>query len=266
MNARISVGKKLRFEVFKRDKFTCQYCGAKAPDAVLHVDHIRPVADGGSSDILNLVAACEGCNAGKGARLLDDTSVVERQRAQLEALEARREQLQMMLEWRDELERVKTDTVQLIADRIEERGSYPPNENGKSDIRKWLRRFSFDEVLSAVDESFDIYMQWRGDNPDEKAWNTAFRKIPGICSVRQQSAEKPYLQSLFYTQGILRRRFRDKRGEYVKALEEMILHWDADAQLLQEIAKTAVDWDDFNDAILTACRAAKDSEMVDGSD
>lgn len=43
-NKREPVGKKLRFEVFKRDKFTCQYCGAKAPDVVLHVDHIQAVA------------------------------------------------------------------------------------------------------------------------------------------------------------------------------------------------------------------------------
>ena len=27
------ISKKLRFEVFKRDSFTCQYCGSKAPDA-----------------------------------------------------------------------------------------------------------------------------------------------------------------------------------------------------------------------------------------
>lgn len=60
--------KKVRFEVLKRDRFTCQYCGRKAPDVVLHVDHIHPVADGGTDDMTNLVTACSECNLGKGAR------------------------------------------------------------------------------------------------------------------------------------------------------------------------------------------------------
>lgn len=256
MTDRVAIGKKLRFEVFKRDKFTCQYCGAKAPDAVLHADHLHPVAKGGTNDILNLVTACEGCNSGKGARLIDDSSVVERQRAQMEILETRREQLQMMLEWRDELERVKTDTVEMISDRIGERGQFVPNENGKSDIRKWLKKYAFEEVLAAVDEAFDIYMQWVKDKPDDKAWNLAFRKIPAICSIRRQSVEKPYIQALFYSQGILRRRFRDKYGKYVTAMEEMIVEWGATPEMIESAAKICDDWDDFNDRIWNHCVAA----------
>lgn len=49
MAQRTSIKKKIRFEVFKRDKFTCQYCGRKAPDIVLEVDHIHPVAEGGAN-------------------------------------------------------------------------------------------------------------------------------------------------------------------------------------------------------------------------
>lgn len=69
---RKAVSKSVRFEVFKRDGFVCQYCGAHPPSVVLHVDHIHPVADGGTNDIDNLVTACEPCNLGKGARLLSD--------------------------------------------------------------------------------------------------------------------------------------------------------------------------------------------------
>jgi hypothetical protein len=57
----------LRFQVFRRDAFTCQYCGRKAPHAVLHVDHVQPWSSGGSNDILNLRTACDTCNLGKGA-------------------------------------------------------------------------------------------------------------------------------------------------------------------------------------------------------
>lgn len=54
-----------RFEVFKRDDYTCRYCGRKSPDVVLEVDHVVPVCDGGDDDEMNLVTACWECNRGK---------------------------------------------------------------------------------------------------------------------------------------------------------------------------------------------------------
>ena len=68
---RKSLGKKARFEVFKRDHFTCQYCGATPPSVVLECDHIVPVAAGGGNEIDNLVTSCADCNRGKAARSLD---------------------------------------------------------------------------------------------------------------------------------------------------------------------------------------------------
>lgn len=70
--ARTAISKKTRFEVFKRDGFECQYCGAHPPAVVLHVDHIHPVAKGGKNDMDNLVTACEACNQGKSDRELSD--------------------------------------------------------------------------------------------------------------------------------------------------------------------------------------------------
>lgn len=61
----MSVSKRLRFEILRRDNHQCQYCGEKAPDVTLHVDHVIPVALGGSDKPENLVAACKDCNLGK---------------------------------------------------------------------------------------------------------------------------------------------------------------------------------------------------------
>ncbi|MBL8780053.1 MAG: HNH endonuclease [Alphaproteobacteria bacterium] len=68
-SARI-LSKRVRFQVLLRDKFTCQYCGAKAPDVALQIDHIVPVSRGGSRDMSNLRTACEPCNAGKSASIV----------------------------------------------------------------------------------------------------------------------------------------------------------------------------------------------------
>jgi len=72
--ARKAISKGTRFEVFKRDGFTCRYCGAQPPAVVLVIDHIDPVANGGDSKMLNLVTSCEACNQGKGKKLLGDVA------------------------------------------------------------------------------------------------------------------------------------------------------------------------------------------------
>ncbi|BCW47933.1 hypothetical protein StoSoilB13_02750 [Arthrobacter sp. StoSoilB13] len=61
----MAVSKRLRYEVLKRDNHTCQYCGEKAPNVTLHVDHVIPVTLGGTDKPDNLVAACQDCNLGK---------------------------------------------------------------------------------------------------------------------------------------------------------------------------------------------------------
>ena len=68
----MSISSKLRFEVFKRDGFTCRYCGKKTPAVVLEVDHIIPRSKGGEDEIENLATACFACNRGKGAGLLEN--------------------------------------------------------------------------------------------------------------------------------------------------------------------------------------------------
>lgn len=72
---RKSTGKRLRFEVFKRDHFTCQYCGAQPPEIVLVVDHIIAVAAGGETTIEHLLSACESCNQGKRDRALERQAI-----------------------------------------------------------------------------------------------------------------------------------------------------------------------------------------------
>jgi len=62
----------LRWEVLKRDAFTCQYCGRSAPEVKLEVDHITPVSEGGKDTKENLVAACYSCNRGRSALSLRD--------------------------------------------------------------------------------------------------------------------------------------------------------------------------------------------------
>jgi len=56
----------LRTTIFRRDNYTCAYCGHRGNSATLEVDHKMPVARGGSDDPTNLTTACWECNRAKG--------------------------------------------------------------------------------------------------------------------------------------------------------------------------------------------------------
>lgn len=71
----MAVSKRLRFEVFRRDGYTCRYCGGTAPDVSLTVDHVVPVSLGGLDEASNLVTACRDCNAGKSSSSPDESVV-----------------------------------------------------------------------------------------------------------------------------------------------------------------------------------------------
>jgi hypothetical protein len=74
---RASIGKRMRFEILKRDGFRCAYCGETSATAQLVVDHVRAVAAGGTSHSGNLITACVPCNSGKSDLALPVAAALE---------------------------------------------------------------------------------------------------------------------------------------------------------------------------------------------
>lgn len=58
-----------RFNVFLRDRFSCQYCSKALPAGDLTFDHVIPRSLGGLSKWENVVAACSPCNLKKANKL-----------------------------------------------------------------------------------------------------------------------------------------------------------------------------------------------------
>lgn len=177
MAERKAVSKKIRFEVFKRDSFRCQYCGRSAPDVILEVDHIIPVAEGGKNDVMNLITSCRDCNRGKGKKLLTDDEILQKQKAQLDELNERRELMEMMIQWKTELRGLETKQVDEINDLIVDltRG-WELTDSGRMDILKYLKRFTFTEVYEATEIAFTKYY-----DGTSISFNDALHKIGGIC-------------------------------------------------------------------------------------
>ncbi len=150
MTDRKAISKKTRFEIFKRDLFTCQYCGATPPSAILHIDHIHPVAKGGKNGRENLITACQTCNLGKGATTLDAApqglaeraEEVKEREAQLagyyEIFEAKRERIE------DEAWRV----AEILSPGCTKRGFQTSN---LTSIKQFLGKLPFHTVLEAAE-------------------------------------------------------------------------------------------------------------------
>lgn len=133
---RVQLSKKQRFSVFKRDGFCCQYCGAVPPAAVLEVDHINPVANGGKNNIDNLITACFDCNRGKGAELLGVAPASVAEKAAL--LQEKMEQLRAF----ERLQKAQRKMIEKAVDEVERAfQEHFPNHSFLPKFRQSIRTF-----------------------------------------------------------------------------------------------------------------------------
>lgn len=245
--------KKLRFEVFKRDKFTCQYCGQVAPDVTLHVDHIHPKSKGGTNDLVNLVTSCRSCNLGKSNRLLSDDAAVKRQKKQLDELQERREQLEMMMEWQRSLLDLEEQTVTMLVNFCDDlTPGYGLTESGINSLKKWVKRFGFEEVVEAIKISHNQYLEYKPNNPDsltEKSVSKAFCYIPRICVNRKKFKDEPYLRRLHYIRGILRNRLPYVNEHQSIELMRDAVQYGIPVQDIEDLSKVIKNWTEFRDTL-----------------
>lgn len=194
MTKRETISKKIRFEVFKRDNFTCQYCGRMAPDVVLEIDHINPIDNGGDNDIMNLITSCFECNRGKGKRKLSVNTELKKQQEQLKFLNKKRQQFEMMLEWKKELSKFEDEQVNKIVEIFLNKTNHEFNEIGKMLCKRWIKKYSFEEVYEATISSIEQYYDLNDTNSLDKTFNY----IERICINRKKQKDDPNLKDINY--------------------------------------------------------------------
>ncbi len=65
-----------RRNLYRRDAFTCQYCGDRPGSELLSIDHVVPRSRGGKSTWINCVLACLECNKRKANRSLEQSGLI----------------------------------------------------------------------------------------------------------------------------------------------------------------------------------------------
>lgn len=177
---RMAISKRTRFEVFKRDGFTCAYCGAHPPDVLLHCDHINPVAGGGDNDIDNLITACQACNLGKSHvplnvipdSLADRAAEVQEREEQIAGYHA------ILMARRERLE----DEMWSVADELEPGASSKGyNRRALQSIKYFLGLLPFAEVIDAAEIT---RAKLPGRAPEHR-----FKFFCGVCWNKIRSAK-----------------------------------------------------------------------------
>ncbi len=146
--ARRSTGKRLRFEILKRDGFRCRYCGATSMDALLHVDHVVPVADGGDDSPENLAASCAACNGGKSSVPLTESSLGGSPRA--DAMKEHAAQVKEMLKAARALSKAQAEYIALVVEECRARIGHIPDDCMPG-LRSATGRHPFADLVRAMD-------------------------------------------------------------------------------------------------------------------
>lgn len=180
----VAVSKKTRFEIFKRDRFTCQYCGRTPPTVTLECDHIDPVANGGTDDELNLVTSCFDCNRGKSDRKLDSvpSPLIEQQRVAIEQKEQFKVYNDYLMELREEeLKLIKKIGLYWYS-KITKEQSYCFAGARINTIQTFLKHLMPAEIYDAIDIAHNRLTP-HGVFKDEKT----FTYFCGVCWKRIRS-------------------------------------------------------------------------------
>lgn len=140
----------LRFNVFKRDGFVCQYCGRRPPEIILEIDHIIPKGKKGTDIIENLITSCFECNRGKRDKLL--TEIPKSRVFALKEIEEKRQQLKAFYKFQKEIvlqKEKEIDDIDMYWNELWD-GRYSLNTYGRGTIKMFLKWFAKEEIKEAM--------------------------------------------------------------------------------------------------------------------
>ena len=171
---RKSISKRLRFEIFSRDSFTCRYCGRQSDVVSLVVDHIEPVCQGGTNDPENLITACCDCNGGKSGKTIEQHAPTEADRLRL--AQERNEQF-AAYETAKQAAEARTRLKQIVCNYwCEAVGRTEMDAKVLSSVVSFIEPFGIETVMQWI----DIAAQKVGQR-----YNADVQMIRYICGIRR---------------------------------------------------------------------------------
>jgi len=217
MSERQPITPKQRFKILQRDDFKCVYCGSSGQDDVkLEIDHIKPVAEGGGNDSINLVTSCRDCNIGKGKNLLEEAHVIYAQKNEIKKrykLALNQESIDSLLAKREEFLQFESQNLIVLVNHLNSI-IYPKTIN-KVDVEKSIKplfeKFKNDNILKAIEIAQNKYSP-------SKQTDEFIKSIYGICNTISMPIVKQKMSHLINS---FVKRFGNEKIDLVKSMVEL---------------------------------------------
>lgn len=147
---RKGISKKLRFEIFKRDSFCCQYCGGKPPKIPLEVDHIMPVSKGGNNEEYNLITSCFDCNRGKSNKELSTMPVLQQEKYEkMKLAQSQYKEIKKIIDADKKIIIDQIDTIEILYAEVFP--GYLFSEKFKISVKKFILILGSFEVYASME-------------------------------------------------------------------------------------------------------------------
>lgn len=142
--------KKVRFVVFERDNFTCQYCGRIPPNVVLELDHIYPKSKGGKDEIENLLTSCFDCNRGKRDLVLG--SIPKQVSKNITDIKEKQEQMEAFYKYQQKINKSVNKKINKLAKVWASvfENKFSLNARGRATVKFFLKYLSEDEIEESM--------------------------------------------------------------------------------------------------------------------
>lgn len=247
-----SLSPTLRRLILERDEFTCTECGQQVPKVLLYIDKIlspeTEEAFAGQPEEDKYTCLCESCYKQAHGHLQFKAATRTAER---------RQQLEMMVEWRREKRGLESDTTAYLIDYINGKiEPYSLTKQGVHNVRKAIGKNNFTSALDAIDETYNHYVYFDGDDIVKTSVDEFLDKIGGYLYI---NSLPPVEREMYHVLNCCKARFNywDKQKakqyiqDYVDALraygwdEIQILH-DLKSDLLKESNKTK-NWSQWTD-------------------
>lgn len=155
-----------------------------------------------------------------------------------------------MFQWQKGLVHLDDQVTDQLADYWSEQvPGYSLNENGLKGLRRLKRKFEINEIMDAMKIAGEQYLDYQDGVSTKDSVEQAWSKVGGICNIRRQEKEKPYIKRLFYIRGILRNRLHYVNEELALKLLQEAAEADANLDNLEEHAKSVKNWTKWREAI-----------------
>ena len=217
---------------------------------------------------MNLITSCVDCNLGKGDRPLDDDAVVVKQMNQMEVLQDRREQLEMLMAWHQDLQSLEVDTTQAVVDFWHELApDLVLTEAGVAEVRRLIDKFGVSEVCESMRIAAKQYLRFESDGRCiAESWCMAFDKVGGICFNRKREQTDPDAAHASRVVGYLRHRMEQVARPLGRTLVLRAIQVGIEPQEIKGMAsRVNHSWSAFRDVLTEWIDDAEPEAVEEGS-